>query len=270
MVVEDALEMCVFRRRRGWKREAPEDWGWCGWWSQWSLPALTTQPYGPALGRAHVMEGAWQTLDLKPITWRGRQTNCLRCRLCPEILFLQSHSPCQSCPQAAWGSMFAVWTWIFLYEPHYHIHLVSLFLHADDQKLCLWKALAAASWKLTMLRQIEALVLMLTVNDGSLKSPPTALPPSQLTFSCRRPYLKLLICRYVEPGRGNQCGIHWGSWLWEVVQNMVPPVLVRVWQRDSGVRTGQHIFFRGRWSSSLMCHLMRPAGIQIHKGLGYR
>ena len=93
IVVEDALEMRVFRGRRGWKREAPEDWGWCGWWSQWSLPALTPQPYGPALGRVHVMEGAWQTLGLKPITWHGRQTNCLRCRLCPEMFFLQSHSP---------------------------------------------------------------------------------------------------------------------------------------------------------------------------------
>lgn len=90
---------------------------------------------------------------------------------------------------------FSVWTSL----PH---SPSVLFLHADDQKLCLWKALAAASWKLTMLRQIEALVLMLTVNDGSLKSPPTALPPSQLTFSCRRPYLKLLIWQVCGAWRG--------------------------------------------------------------------
>ena len=77
-------------------------------------------------------------------------------QLCSGMFFLQDHP--LYIPQADWrGYTFTVWTWLLLCEPHYHIHSVSLFLHADDQKLWLWITLASASWKVTMFRRIEHL-----------------------------------------------------------------------------------------------------------------
>ena len=152
--------------------------------------------------------------------WHGGQTTYLRCRLCSGMFFLQDHS--LYIPQADWrGYTFTVWTWL-LCEPHYHIHSVSLFLHGDDQKLWLWITLTSASWKVTMFRRIDTLVLMLALNDGHLHNfyishvgiSPAAISPSQLISSCRRPLLKPPDWQVCGAWSGKPRWMPWGSWLW--------------------------------------------------------
>ena len=120
------------------------------------------------------------------------------------------------------GYIFTVWTWLLLCEPHYHIHSVSLFLHADDRILWLWITLASASWKLTMFRWIDTLVLMLALNDGHLHNfyichvgiSPATISPSQLISSCRRPLLKPPDWQVCGAWSGKPRWMPWGSWLW--------------------------------------------------------
>lgn len=151
--------------------------------------------------------------------WHCGQTTYLRCRLCPGMSFLQDTSVH---PSGCLEDTHSRSEPGFRFSVHYHIHSVSLFLHADDQKLWLWIALASASWKLTMFRQIDTLVLMLALNDGSLYNfyichveiSPAAISPPQLISSCRRSLLKLPEWQVCGARSGKRRWMPWGSWLW--------------------------------------------------------